>query len=281
MRINKFIASATGLSRRAADTAIAEGRVTVNGQVAVLGQEVSESDEVHLISGSSALRSSAMQGTAEKRSEPYKRYGERASEAVTPQGADSGSGVSDPAGKQAPVAQNGELDRRAITPAVKRVVLILNKPVGYICSRNGQGGKTIYDLLPPELHHLKPVGRLDKNSSGLLLLTNDGDLANELTHPSRQKIKVYEVTLDKPLEPLHRQMISDHGVMLEDGVSKFELERLLDGDEQGWRITMLEGRNRQIRRTFSALGYEVRTLHRTHFGPYALANLGSSKCKEL
>jgi 23S rRNA pseudouridine2605 synthase len=129
------------------------------------------------------------------------------------------------------------------------------------------------------LHHLKPVGRLDKDSSGLLLMTNDGNLANELTHPSYRKNKVYEVTLDKPLQPLHRQMISDHGVMLDDGPSKFELERL--ADETTWQVTMHEGRNRQIRRTFAGLGYEVIGLNRIRFGDYRLAELSPGQWQQL
>jgi 23S rRNA pseudouridine2605 synthase len=151
---------------------------------------------------------------------------------------------------------------------------MLNKPAGYVVSRDGQGAQTIYDLLPAEYQPLNPVGRLDKYSSGLLLLTNDGQLAQELTHPSRQKVKVYEILLDKPLQPLHRQMISDHGLTLEDGVSKLQLERQVEGDDIAWIVTMYEGRNRQIRRTFQSLGYRVTHLHRTHFGPYSL---GSAK----
>jgi 23S rRNA pseudouridine2605 synthase len=158
-------------------------------------------------------------------------------------------------------------------PTATRVTIMLNKPVGYVVSRDGQGSKTIYDLLSAEYHSLKPVGRLDKDSSGLLLLTNDGQLANELTHPSRQKVKIYEVGLNKSLEPLHRQIITDHGVLLDDGPSKFQLERQRDGDDRQWQVTMHEGRNRQIRRTFEALGYHVASLHRTHFGPYQLGDL--------
>lgn len=216
MRINKYVALATGMSRRAADAAIAESRVLVNGQLPSSGLDVSDSDVV-------------------------------------------------------------TLDSTAITASVQLQTIVFNKPVGYVCSRDGQGSKTIYDLLPPELHHLKPVGRLDKNSSGLLLLTNDGQLAHTLTHPSSQKQKIYEVLLDHPLQPLHRQMISDRGVLLEDGPSKFELTRLQDGVETGWQITMHEGRNRQIRRTFAALGYEVRKLHRTQFGPFSLDALKPSE----
>ena len=213
MRLNKYIAAGSDLSRRAADEAIAAGRVTVNGRVAEQGHDVSESDTV-------------------------------------------------------------TLDGRAITPVIDTVTIMLNKPRGYVVSRDGQGSKTVYDLLPPEHQRLNPVGRLDKDSSGLLLLTNDGQLAHELTHPSRQKIKIYEVRLDTPLQPLHRQMIHDHGLMLEDGLSKLQLERLQDGNDKAWTVTMYEGRNRQIRRTFDALGYTVETLHRTHFGPYTLGSLG-------
>lgn len=209
MRLNKYLASGSDLSRRGADAAIAAGRVTVNGRPAGQGQDISETDVV-------------------------------------------------------------TLDGHVITPAVSTTTIMLNKPPGYVVSRDGQGSQTIYDLLPPEYRRLNPIGRLDKESSGLLLLTDDGHLANELTHPSRQKVKIYEVTIDKPLAPLHRQLINDHGLMLEDGLSQLQLERLHEGDDHGWVTAMHEGRNRQIRRTFAALGYTVQTLHRTSFGPYRL-----------
>ncbi len=156
----------------------------------------------------------------------------------------------------------------------KKEYLVFNKPVGYVCSRKQQGDNpTIYAIIPGQYHALKPVGRLDKDSSGLLLLSNDGDFAFQMTHPQFYKVKVYGVHLDRDLEPLHQQMISDHGIGLEDGVSKFELEKVIDDRRDMWRITMSEGRNRQIRRTFAALGYTVTALHRTHFGPYALGDL--------
>lgn len=181
------------------------------------------------------------------------------------------------------IVQDGDivaLDGQAITPAVKSTVM-LHKPAGYVVSRDGQGSKTLYDLLPTDLHQLKPIGRLDKDSSGLLLLTNDGDLAHQLTHPSQQKTKIYQVTLNTGLQPLHRQMISDHGVTLDDGVSKLQLERQHDGKDTQWIVTMHEGRNRQIRRTFWSLGYTVTQLHRTQFGPYILGELASGKYREL
>jgi 23S rRNA pseudouridine2605 synthase len=209
MRINKFVAVSTGMSRRAADRAIQNGRVTLNGQPAALTSTVTADNTV-------------------------------------------------------------KLDGQVLKAPASLQTILLNKPAGYVVSREGQGSKSIYGLLPSELRQLKPVGRLDKDSSGLLLLTNDGNLAHQLTHPSFQKVKVYEVKLDKPLQPLHRQMVSDIGIQLEDGPSKLELERLRDGNDTGWRVTMHEGRNRQVRRTFAALGYTVTALHRTHFGVYAL-----------
>lgn len=220
MRINKFIALATGLSRRASDQAIAEQRVTINGSPAELGSSAMPQDQI-------------------------------------------------------------TLDGQIITLPSGTITILLNKPAGFVVSREGQGSRTVYDLLPAELHSLKPVGRLDKDSSGLLLLTNDGDLANELTHPSRHKRKEYQVTLDQPLQPLHRQLISERGIELDDGTSKLILERQHEGNDHQWLVIMHEGRNRQIRRTFAALGYQVTHLHRTHFGQFELGNLRSGSYIKL
>jgi 23S rRNA pseudouridine2605 synthase len=155
--------------------------------------------------------------------------------------------------------------------------IMLNKPVSYVCSRNGQGSKTVYDLIPEDLHSLKPVGRLDKDSSGLLLMTNDGHLANELTHPSHQKQKVYLVELDRQLEPQDAKKL-ESGVRLDDGLSQLHLKQL-KGDVI--EVKIYEGRNRQIRRTFANLGYKVEKLHRTHFGSYALKLLPSGSFNTL
>jgi 23S rRNA pseudouridine2605 synthase len=219
MRINKFVAQSTGLSRRAADTAIADGRILVNGLTPESGDQVTTDDVV-------------------------------------------------------------TMDSRRITPPAKTTTIVMHKPTGFVCSRKGQGSRTIYDLLPERYQNLKSVGRLDKESSGLIMLTDDGDLANELTHPSNVKTKVYEVTLDTALQPFHQQMINDRGVMLDDGVSKLTLHKL---DDVGlhWQITMHEGRNRQIRRTFSSLGYEVTALHRTTFGSYTIGDLAPAQVRKI
>lgn len=214
MRINKYVAQATGMSRRAADTAIADGRVLINQQTTSQGQDVHGDDKVYL-------------------------------------------------------------DNKLLRLPVHMTV-ILNKPVGYVTSREGQGSKTVYELLPSELHNLKPVGRLDKDSSGLLLLTNDGQLAQRLTHPSFEKEKVYQVVLDKPLSPSGKIQI-EQGITLDDGPSKLKLH----GNGKNWMVTISEGRNRQIRRTFSALNYTVKKLHRVAFGDYYLKSLASGQFKEI
>ncbi|MBR3253263.1 rRNA pseudouridine synthase [Candidatus Saccharibacteria bacterium] len=152
--------------------------------------------------------------------------------------------------------------------------LAFNKPIGYVCSRRAQGSApTLYELLPKKYHHLKTVGRLDKDSSGLILLTNDGDFAFQMTHPKFRKNKVYEVELDQPLEPLHQQMITDYGVVLDDGPSQFKVIK----DDNHYIVILSEGRNRQIRRTFATLGYTVTKLHRTGFGKYELGDLAPGK----
>jgi len=182
-------------------------------------------------------------------------------------------GVKAELGGRAEEGQTVTLKGKPVTKKSAYTYLALNKPIGYVSSRKQQGEHpTLYSLLPKEFHSLKPVGRLDKDSSGLLLLTDDGDFAYQMTHPKFYKVKNYEVSLDHPLEPLHQQMISDFGVQLEDGPSKLSLERR-DDARKDWLVTMHEGRNRQIRRTFAALGYTVTALHRTSFGDYRLDSL--------
>lgn len=167
---------------------------------------------------------------------------------------------------------------KTITTDTAYEYILFHKPAGYVCSRRAQGDNpTIYALIPLKYHHLKPVGRLDRDSSGLLLLTNDGDFAYQMTHPKFKKTKIYHARLDRDLEPLHQQMISDHGVLLDDGGSKLMLERMSDDNRKSWKITMSEGRNRQIRRTFGALGYTVTKLHRTNFANYSLGDIESGK----
>ncbi len=182
-----------------------------------------------------------------------------------------------------------EVNGKLLNNTTPSETIILNKPIGFVCSRDGQGSRTVYDLLPNSFHHLKPVGRLDKDSSGLLLLTNDGQLANRLTHPSYKKAKVYEVKIDKPLAEGDFNTITKIGVSIGDErSSRLKLQRLADKSQRSAKplipnchflVTISEGRNRQIRRTFETLGYRVIKLHRVEFGNYKLGNLPTGEFK--
>lgn len=225
MRINQFLARASGMSRRQADTVIRQGRVYVNGHIARLGQQVGDTAHV-------------------------------------------------------------ELDGRPVHEE-ETATLMLNKPAGYIVSRHQQGSTpTIYALLPDHLHHLKPIGRLDKDTRGLLLLTNDGQLIHDVTHPRHTVPKIYYATLTQPLTLADLTRLNE-GVYLEDGHSRLETattdvhDVAQDHTSAIYRITMHEGRNRQIRRTFEALGYEIMDLLRTQLGDYTLSGLEEGTYQEV
>ena len=159
--------------------------------------------------------------------------------------------------------------------------VMFHKPTGYVTSRQKQGkDPIIYMLLPKKYQSLKPIGRLDKDTSGLLLLTNDGVFAEKLAHPRSEKMKVYQAQLDRILDDSSLAQIQDPGIQLDDGISKLSL-RLLDKTQSLYEVRLTEGRNRQIRRTFKKAGYAVKTLHRTDFGPYNLGDLAESKYLEL
>lgn len=165
------------------------------------------------------------------------------------------------------------VDGQTLPDESQKQYILLNKPLGYVSSRQGQGSPTIYDLLPQKFRSLNPAGRLDKNSCGLMLLTNDGKLLYELTHPSQNKEKIYQVCLDKSLDPIDRKIILSGGVSLPDGISKF----LVVPKDDCYEIRLAEGRKRQIRRTFEAIGYKVTSLKRTQLGPYQLTNLAEGE----
>lgn len=150
------------------------------------------------------------------------------------------------------------------------IYLLFYKPTGYVVSYNGQGSPTIYDILPRQYQHLKPIGRLDKDSEGLLVLTNDGQYINHLTHPRYQKEKVYEVKLDQQLTPETLKLINN-GLMLKDGLSKLKVT--IKPNHQSYLVNMSEGKNRQIRRTFQKLNYKVIFLKRLSLGQYKLGDL--------
>lgn len=164
----------------------------------------------------------------------------------------------------------------------KMVYYLLFKSEGYTTTaEDPHAKKTVYDLLPPTLirgsrqpkmgrTRVFPVGRLDKNSSGLLLFTNDGDLANRLMHPRYGVEKWYDVRLDRACDPRDQKRLLE-GVKLEDGWAK--AGRILTLSRRVLRIMIQEGRKREVRRMFEIVGYEVVRLCRIAFGPLTLGNL--------
>jgi 23S rRNA pseudouridine2605 synthase len=167
---------------------------------------------------------------------------------------------------------------RVVRPARSRHVL-LHKPPGVISSRQSQGGKaTLYDLLPRYMANLPHVGRLDAESEGLLLLSNDGDLAQAVTHPSRHVEKEYEVILKQSFDPEKTPKLLK-GIYLEEGRAKAAHVQIEAPNKL--RVVLTQGMNRQIRRMFAALGYDVKRLTRTRLGPIKLGRLPRGAWREL
>ncbi len=174
------------------------------------------------------------------------------------------------------VKVNGKL----IKPQEK-IYLMLHKPVGYLCTNSDEEGrKTVFDLLPQyKKIKLFTVGRLDKDSSGLLLITNDGDWAQRLSHPSFEIMKEYQVTLNKPLDHVdHGQIVK--GVRLVDGMVRFD-KVVLQKNKTHLKMALHSGRNRVIRRVFEHLGYKVQELKRVSFGSYHLEKLASGCYRQV
>ena len=164
----------------------------------------------------------------------------------------------------------------------KKVYLVLNKPKGYVTSLDDpHAGKTVMDLVEGACtERIYPVGRLDKNSLGLLLFTNDGDLTKQLTHPSYLKKKIYQVTLDKPLARADMDRIAE-GITLEDGEIFADEISYVKENKQEIGIEIHSGRNRIVRRIFESLGYHVTKLDRVYFAGLTKKNLGRGKWRYL
>ena len=155
--------------------------------------------------------------------------------------------------------------------AERQLHIVLNKPAGFVSTRRDPNARdTIFDLLPAHLPRLFNVGRLDAQSEGLLVLTNDGDLAQRLMHPRYKVEKEYEVVLDRPWDPELAQKLL-RGVML-DG-QRAKLERVYPVKPMLLRVVLRQGINRQIRRMFYEIGYEVKRLVRTRIGNLRLGDL--------
>lgn len=157
------------------------------------------------------------------------------------------------------------------------------KPAGYITTCDDEKGrKTIYDLLPESMYNLKPVGRLDKDSTGLLILTNDGDLINELTHPSVKVPKVYIVSVDAKMHPHEFEQMAK-GIEIEPGKIAYADVTLLEADNKHtmMQIVLYQGMNRQIRKMIEHFGYEVKSLKRIQHATIQIDGLKRGEFKPI
>lgn len=156
----------------------------------------------------------------------------------------------------------------------KHVYLVLNKPKGYVTSlEDPHADKTVMDLVKGACtERVYPVGRLDKNSLGLLLITNDGDITRQLTHPSYRKKKIYEVTLDKPLTRADMETLTE-GITLDDGDIFADEVAYASEDKRTVGVEIHSGRNRIVRRMFEHLGYSVQKLDRVYYAGLTKKNL--------
>lgn len=174
------------------------------------------------------------------------------------------------------------VDKKLIHPA-KHVYYRFYKPAGYITTCDDEKGrKTIYDLLPENLLGLKPVGRLDKDSTGLLILTNDGDLINELTHPSVKVPKVYMVTVNAQVKKSELEQMAN-GIEIEpEKIAYADIQVLeIDSKHTDMQITLYQGMNRQIRKMFEHFGYEVKVLKRIQHATLNLDGLKRGEYKPI
>ena len=174
---------------------------------------------------------------------------------------------------------------KVLNPINKYTYLILNKPVGYVTSMNDEKNRIIVMDLIPEKYRKEgvfPVGRLDKNSEGLLLLTNDGDLANKLNRPEYKIPKEYILELDKPLETKEKKIIERglfiHQLKLKTRPAKVEV---LNDTHHLVKVTLKEGKKRQLRFTFQNLGFKVKKLVRISYGPLNLTGLNKGSHRTL
>jgi len=203
-------------SRRGMEVVISEGRVTVNGKVAKLGERVTHKDKIIV---------------------------------------------------------DGEIISSPTKAEIKSRVIVYNKPEGQICSRNDPEGRPTVFADLPELSHGRwiAIGRLDLNTQGLLLFTNDGELANRLMHPSYEVERVYKVRIFGELTDLSLRNLTE-GVQLEDGLAKFDtvLDNGGKGSNHWYEVRIREGRNREVRRLWESQGVTVSRLIRIGFAGIGL-----------
>ncbi len=176
------------------------------------------------------------------------------------------------------------VDGKPVKPAGHQYY-ILNKPAGYVCTRQDElNRRTIYSLLPEEYSHLFTVGRLDRDSEGLIILTNDGEFSNRMTHPRYKIPKVYDVLLDSEPDPADVQkFLKGIYIKVEEGapMKRAIAEKVFRVAQKHYEITLTQGYKRQIRQMFLAIGHPVRRLRRIRIGNLQLGNLHSGLFRSL
>jgi 16S rRNA pseudouridine516 synthase len=164
------------------------------------------------------------------------------------------------------------------------VVLMLNKPTGYVCSLKDRG-QLVYELLPERFAARKPVlstvGRLDSNTSGLLLFTDDGDYLHRIISPKNHVSKIYEVTCARPIQIEYKEVFASGALVLESEKDALKPAFLEITGEMTARLTLYEGRYHQVRRMFAAVGNHVETLHRSQMADLTLGDLQPGKWRVL
>ena len=223
MRINKFLAEQGVASRRGSDQLIFEGRVKINGRLAVAGDNVEPSDTV-------------------------------------------------------------ELDGKILSHKVKYEYYLLNKPKGYVCTVSDEKDrKTVMQLLPEGAGRVYPVGRLDYETEGLLILTNDGDLAYRLTAPQNEIPKTYLVKIEGTLALSELNLLRS-GVEIEKGVVTKKCRiNIVETDKNFTKlhVVLTEGKNREIRKMFEVIGKHITFLKRIKIGDLTLSGLDRGKVRKL
>ena len=163
----------------------------------------------------------------------------------------------------------------------KKHYFIFNKPTDVICTASDpQGRTTILDFFKKYKERLYPIGRLDRNTTGLIVITNDGDLTQKLSHPKFKVSKVYKVTTHKPVKPEHMQLLKK-GVRLEDGFMKVDAIRIIPKQKNTVSITIHSGKKHVVKRLFKQLNYFVEKLDRTHFATLSKRGLPIGAYREL
>lgn len=221
MRINKYLAQCGVASRRECDRLIAEGKVTVNGRPAGLGDDVSDGDNI-------------------------------------------------------------KVEGRPVT-VKKNEYYLLHKPKGYLCTvSDDKGRKTVMDILGDGVGRVYPVGRLDYDSEGLLILTTDGELAQHLTHPSNEVPKTYLVKVEGRLTEADLNPIRS-GIEIDGYVTKKCRAHIVETNKDYTKVELVlrEGKNREIRKMFAAIGREVTLLKRTKVGEITLRGLDRGAFRKL